>query len=126
MMTPELKAEWVAALRSGDYKQARDALRIVDNEKNYSYCCLGVLCDIMPDVEWSPVNGHSYLYYAKFSSGHTSSAYIPRPEAAKLGLEKKIIDTTRQTTHAIDNILMGMNDQGKTFAEIADYIEANL
>lgn len=38
-MDAKLKAEWIAALRSGQYKQAREALRDGDG-----YCCLGVLC----------------------------------------------------------------------------------
>lgn len=41
-MRPSIKKKWVAALRSGDYKQGRDQLR---NEKN-EFCCLGVLCNI--------------------------------------------------------------------------------
>jgi hypothetical protein len=40
-MNRELKSRWVAALRSGDYKQARERLR-----RNGSHCCLGVLCDL--------------------------------------------------------------------------------
>lgn len=41
-MRPSIKKKWVAALRSGDYKQGRDQLR---NEQN-EFCCLGVLCNI--------------------------------------------------------------------------------
>lgn len=40
-MNPEVKAKWVAALRSGEYKQAKGRLRDGD-----AYCCLGVLCDL--------------------------------------------------------------------------------
>lgn len=39
-MNPEIKAKWVAALRSGKYKQGRGRLKNTNNE----YCCLGVLC----------------------------------------------------------------------------------
>ena len=35
--------EWVAALRSGKYKQGRKQLF---SPMNDSYCCLGVLCDV--------------------------------------------------------------------------------
>ena len=42
-MDPELKAKWVAALRSGEYKQGRDVLH---NNKSNTYCCLGVLCRV--------------------------------------------------------------------------------
>lgn len=41
-MTPELKAKWIAALRSGEYQQGRGRLRTDDNR----FCCLGVLCAV--------------------------------------------------------------------------------
>lgn len=51
MMNPEVKAKWIAALRSGDYKQTQYHLR-----DDYGFCCLGVLCDIYAsehiDAEW--------------------------------------------------------------------------
>src|SRR5690242_19381506 len=39
-MTPEIKQRWIAALRSGKYKQGTGTLRSEDGER---YCCLGVL-----------------------------------------------------------------------------------
>jgi hypothetical protein len=44
-MNPEIKEQWVRALRSGQYTQGKDALKISYAGKD-SYCCLGVLCDI--------------------------------------------------------------------------------
>lgn len=41
-MKPEIKAEWVAALRSGEYEQG---YHVLQNEEG-RYCCLGVLCEI--------------------------------------------------------------------------------
>lgn len=43
MNVKENRAKWVAALRSGEYKQGVDKLC---NPLNCSYCCLGVLCDV--------------------------------------------------------------------------------
>ncbi|MDO9068607.1 MAG: hypothetical protein Q7W05_09135 [Deltaproteobacteria bacterium] len=40
-MDAELKKKWVAALRSGEYRQGKHML--LDSNTN-SYCCLGVLC----------------------------------------------------------------------------------
>ena len=40
-MNPVIKAKWVAALRSGKYKQAQGSLR-----QGNKFCCLGVLCDL--------------------------------------------------------------------------------
>ena len=42
-LTPELKARWIAALRSGEYTQGRCAL----NPAPGYYCCLGVLCMVL-------------------------------------------------------------------------------
>jgi hypothetical protein len=44
-MDATIKAQWVAALRSGDYTQGQGSLKTRDG----SYCCLGVLCAIAPD-----------------------------------------------------------------------------
>ena len=38
-MRADVKAKWVAALRSGDYKQGKGTLLDKDNE----YCCLDAL-----------------------------------------------------------------------------------
>lgn len=100
-MKKGLKARWVAALRSGKYKQARKVLKRQDGK---AFCCLGVLCDISPAVkkrtEGSEVLGHAALEYAGFSSSQEA-------------------------------ILIGMNDQPKghqhrTFRGIATWIENNL
>lgn len=40
-MNPAIKAQWVAALRSGEYQQGRNFLRTDEG-----FCCLGVLCDL--------------------------------------------------------------------------------
>lgn len=42
-MDQTIKAQWVAALRSGEYEQGRGTLH---NPVANEYCCLGVLCDL--------------------------------------------------------------------------------
>ncbi len=44
-----LKRKWIAALRSGDYKQTIGTLVEQDGNNGYKYCCLGVACK----VAWS-------------------------------------------------------------------------
>lgn len=41
MMIPEIKAKWIAALRSGKYQQTKGVLK-----DHGGFCCLGVLCVI--------------------------------------------------------------------------------
>ena len=40
------KRKWVAALRSGKYKQTHHTLRRVSKKQGTSYCCLGVLTQL--------------------------------------------------------------------------------
>lgn len=51
-MKQEWKDKWIAALRSGEYKQGNAVLRSEDNK----FCCLGVLCDLVikenPKLNW--------------------------------------------------------------------------
>lgn len=56
--------KWVAALRSGDYRQGFGGLHV-----NGKFCCLGVACDLYAkehDVRWeindfTPTNGLAFL-----------------------------------------------------------------
>jgi len=43
MMNAKVKKRWVAALRSGTYKQGTGQLKDVTND---TFCCLGVLCEL--------------------------------------------------------------------------------
>jgi len=59
-MNPEIKSKWLAALRSGQYEQARGGLQRILGRNNETgeikrgFCCLGVLCDLaeQADVCW--------------------------------------------------------------------------
>ncbi len=50
--------KWVDALRSGKYKQGRDRLHSFYYN---SFCCLGVLDEIFPELDLS--GGHSGVLY---------------------------------------------------------------
>lgn len=113
-MDADLKAKWIAALRSGEYRQTQQGcLREALKRKgtSYSYCCLGVLADISGIGAWS---GEELLFKGRPMNGYL---YATNAESAcdVLGLHR---DTTSR--------LGRMNDNGKSFAEIADYIEAHL
>ncbi len=97
-MDAELKAKWVAALRGGAFPQGKFQLHSAGR-----YCCLGVLCVIA---------GHSTNVLGDVS--------YPGDINIDVGL-----------SHDICQQLAYMNDgesdwSGKSFTEIADYIEANL
>src|ERR1044072_7016718 len=98
-MDEELKAKWVKALRSGEYKQGQWKLRTADG----AHCCLGVL---------ACVSGIGIS-----DDGST----VPKGRGVGYGPIVDLIggDATRAK-------LTGMNDHGESFAKIADYIEQNL
>lgn len=125
MMNPKLKADWVAALRSGKYKQARGALvraRFESGKRTSiydgGYCCLGVLCKVKgmedPDIENLSDSTEGLGYHVQtFDDGR-----------GEVHGEHDGIDYDTRA------VLAAMNDGGgqpsKTFAELADYIEENL
>lgn len=103
-MNPELKAKWIAALRSGNYKQGRGRLKHAGR-----YCCLGVLGDVM---------GCQFTRHIVFKDGidvGDVGAYHSGFLSKHVGLH-----LNQQSN------LVCMNDGGKSFDEIADWIEANL
>lgn len=104
-MDEKVKAKWLEALRSGKYKQGRQSLREAD-----SFCCLGVLCDILNSNGWRNVTNNDLLY-----SFNGELGVIDKRLAKSIGIEE------------CQDILIEMNDEKQNdFSEIADYIEANL
>lgn len=100
---------WVAALRSGKYKQGHSLLRSTQNH----YCCLGVLCDVL-GVEWRVKSEANISYLA-----YESETYLPDTivEIAEMKSKNGIIHGTS---------LVNFNDvYRKNFNEIADIIEQN-
>jgi hypothetical protein len=102
MMNTKYKTPWIVALRSGEYKQTSEYLK-----NNRGFCCLGVLCDVA-GATWDANN-------KALVDGFKSSGLLSYPTLNKFGL-----------TGEQQNELAHLNDSGKTFAEIADHIEATL
>jgi hypothetical protein len=101
-MTPELKAKWIEALRSGRYEQGVGSLF---DSGDKTYCCLGVLCDIHPDIS---LDGDEYFF------GRENQGILLGPKFCKaVGITKE--QAKRLAT---------MNDSEQwSFKEIADAIE---
>jgi hypothetical protein len=111
MMNKDLKDKWIKALRSGNYKQGNRQLRSNNNE----YCSLGVLCDVGDLGEWkNDRNGEKRFKFA--ATGVACLMAIPDAVLHIIGLN---------CVTACE--LMSMNDtEGKSFDQIADYIEENV
>ncbi len=129
-MKKDIAEKWVAALRSGRYTQLQGYLGQGDTQR----CCLGVLCDLMPDVEvveGTMEAGGMRLTVRKYDGLDKVLPYTVREWA---GLQdnsavpyKKEIEEAAQVNIGEEfyENLAEANDRGVTFAEIADWIEKN-
>ena len=107
-MDPLVKRRWVSALRSGNYRQGRRALMTHDNH----HCPFGVLYKLM---------GFSFLPTIPGSTEWmvvgVGAIYIPDPT---------LLDLVGLTEDSVTEILCMNEEDGKSFADIADWIETNL
>ena len=122
-MKETIRQQWVQALRSSEYTQARFNLRT-----NEGYCCLGVLCDLYvkeTDNEWTVYRTETkdeipYTYYRVDGE----SCVLPDCVVKWSGLDDQNpcinLHEDDKTTFA------DLNDEGKTFDQIAQLIEAQL
>jgi hypothetical protein len=113
--------EWITKLRSGEYKQGRTALRVHDPYTNEcTFCCLGVLQNIVGGGEWESLEGRVDTGRVRFN-WHTPvgeySTAMPTP-SVNVGLKHFGI----QARH-----LSSLNDDHcESFATIANFIEKTL
>ena len=113
----KIKANWIKALLSGDYKQGSAALR--NGNKKGGFCCLGVLADINGIL----LNRKQGEYDDNWTCIKVGGNRTDLPNNLSFGL-------TRQT----QAVLAEMNDgwdkgekiKPKTFKQIAAWIRKNL
>lgn len=102
MLDKKFKNKWIKALKGGKFTQGEGRLYKKD-ESGEKYCCLGVagiICGIPKE-----------MLYKSFLERYPLSYNIP----------KDIKGQKEVAAH-----LANMNDNGKSFEEIADYIKKNL
>lgn len=136
-MDQEVKAKWVAALRSGEYPQGKGALN-----RDGKFCCLGVLCDVLVK-DGAPIEVIDHLSMSIEDSAlvpHTvtydgAMGVLPVTVKDMVGLaEADPVVTVVPHDHSEEcagpdcpdahtENLSGVNDDGKTFEEIAEMIE---
>ncbi len=98
-MDKKLKAKWVKALESGKFKQAKGTLKRVHGEDS-AYCCLGVLREICPQV---------------YIGEKREPKLLPLDAIKRIGMRE-----------SQQGRLAEMNDQGRSFKQIAKWIRAHL
>ena len=102
---------WAEGLENGGYIKGVGGLHY---EPDNSYCAGGVLCDLLlldpsNDAKWIPSEGSDYTEF--LFEGESSSFIFPRSVMRFVGLSPKD-----------ENIIIAMNEEGKSFIEIAAYI----
>lgn len=109
-MNPEVKKMWIDALESGEYKQGQGQLRTAASNK---FCCLGVLSDlaykagVIDEPELIDGDSFSGWRYDETACG------LPPVVGEWAGLYRA-------------GKFIVMNDTGKSFKTIANYIKENL
>lgn len=118
------RKDWIAALRSGQYDQARNFLcRLGEDGKPTGFCCLGVASELaqVPSDDLPQVR----LY-----GGSGSDQVLPLEVREWLGVTESSPSVNIPADHELweehgdSAVLAELNDNGMTFAEIADLIEA--
>ena len=108
-MNQAIKAQWIAALRSGNYAQTQGMLR-----SDTGFCCLGILCDLHSKAGLGTWIERSY-------DGNIDLLPDSVAEWAELEISPYVNDAP----------LVDLNDgvngyEPRTFAQIADLIEEAL
>jgi len=115
-MKQEIKDKWVAALRSGEYKQGKNRLRTDD-----TYCCLGVLCAVYSketgNGNWGLIDG-TFIDGEQIGMGVPPMSIVNWAEFNTPNPNPRIPSKERS--------LAELNDKGFSFNEIADLIEKEL
>ena len=110
---PEFKAKWLEALRSGKYRQTTGTLRRSTSSGKYSFCCIGVACNVISNRRWTnpvPDDQDSNKFRWGWDEYHNGETGLPFLQDEVVG-----------------EALASLNDDcGASLAEIADWIEVNL
>ena len=121
MIPPNIQ-KWIAALRSGKYKQTTDHLRTDEG-----FCCLGVGCDISGLGKWKIEHHYEDMnvYSYDIVDSHDKGLDVLPPTVMEwLGVRDNIVRYDKSSKWKRD--LPNLNDNiGVDFNKIADVIEKN-
>lgn len=116
-MKKEIMEKWVAALRSGEYKQGKYSLH-----SEGKFCCLGVLCEVAlrDGVPVGVRGGGLNIVY------DGAVAVLPKrvQDWADMASDSGTMESSPQDGFRPTLTLLN-DDEGKSFVEIAAIIERN-
>ena len=134
----EIFAEWLKALRSGDYTQGYYTLKESDcsYDDHYKWCCLGVLSD---RIIKSPLSGKVFEWRQNptgmWYCGHIGDDGNPVKDSKGMSFLSTWMGMALGLTahgllkgnftggHGLASSLTSLNDGAKSFKDIADIIE---
>ncbi len=117
-MNPEVKALWVAALRSGEYIQGKHAL-----QRYGEFCCFGVLCDLAVKNGVEVEVTHDQCAFVRYD-GDTA---LPPPSVNKwAGVRAQTLRVRTDGTPSRISLTYANDARALSFNQIADLIEAQL
>lgn len=121
-MNKENITKWIEALRSGNYTQGRGRLHLTRTTDGVDrFCCLGVACDLYRQehqIEKVVLNNGTIMY-----GNERESNYLP--VEVRKWLETNDPNNPFAIT-SIEQFLAKLNDNGKSFNEIAAIIEGRM
>ncbi len=117
-MNAEIKAKWVAALRSGQYEQGRERLC-----GSGAFCCLGVLSDLY--IRETGMGHWDGIHCATFKDKDGFREATELPSAVMIWADIETAAPYAYTPNGTVDLIEA-NDAGVPFPKIADIIEAYL
>jgi hypothetical protein len=107
----------LVALRSGEYTKTTGAL-----QNRRGYCCLGVMCDVFEKATGEDVPRYKDVlrYEDDFLDGGNLTKYSQVKEWVGLTHACGVFKDEHKGVWS----LAGLNDNGSTFLQIADFIES--
>jgi len=109
---PEIRDRWVTALRSGEFSQGQGQLRSTEADGTFHHCCLGVL------TELASRDGA----LERSMDDYAGCGFLPGQVITWAEMDS---DDPMVPGEYEQQSLSSLNDDGTSFAEIADMIEAN-
>jgi hypothetical protein len=133
-MKKTVMKKWVRALRSGKFKQTKNRLKRTNAKGKVNHCCLGVLCELYNDEMIK--NKKEKLKETTQPSSYDEKQVTHSFDGTDSILPKKVMNWSglfteegefniSLTTKSGPCSLSEMNDEGKRFTTIANFIEKN-
>ena len=122
-MNEEIAKLWAADLRDGGHKQGKSSLCTITADGD-EFCCLGRLCELAVAAGIIPAGTKSFNEPHQTEvneyGDESATAYLPFEVQEWAGIADERGNYRRTRSLSFDN------DDGATFAQIADTIEANV